>query len=143
MTLQHRLAILGLTAGLLATPLAFADHNSVWGEGWANMPNDIHNTRLDTLGEDSDTFLEFVQYGDGADSVNRYLEDGEDTSVGDGRAAMWMGDMGAQVDIDSRGVSALSVRATPADLEPVSAAGELRPAITMQGAMTPQVRPAR
>ena len=56
---------LGLSAG------AAADHNSRWGEGWANMPNDIHNTRVDTRG-DSDAFRNFVRYGNGADSVNRY-----------------------------------------------------------------------
>ena len=27
---------------------ALADHNSKNGEGWANMPNDIHNTRIET-----------------------------------------------------------------------------------------------
>jgi len=48
-----------------------ADHNSKWGEGWANMPNDIHNTRIDTRG-DNDAFRDFVRYGNGADSVNRF-----------------------------------------------------------------------
>ena len=32
----------------IAAP-AIADHNSKEGEGWANMPNDIHNTRIETL----------------------------------------------------------------------------------------------
>lgn len=64
-----------LVAGLGAAPAAFADHASPWGEGWANMPNDIHNTRLDTLDSDDDTFTDFVRYGDGADSVNRFLDD--------------------------------------------------------------------
>ena len=63
----------------LASPLAFADHNSPWGEGWASMPNDIHNTRLDDDVSDTE-FMEFVQGGGGADSVNRYLDD-DDTSV--------------------------------------------------------------
>ena len=53
---------------------ALADHNSPWGEGWANMPNDIHNTRIDALG-DRDTFRDFVRYGNGADSVNRFATD--------------------------------------------------------------------
>ena len=46
---------------------AQADHMSPWGAGWANMPNDIHNTRLDTRGETS-AFLDFIQYGAGADT---------------------------------------------------------------------------
>ena len=61
-----------ITGGMLATSAAYADHNSVWGEGWANMPNDIHNTRIETLDvEDGNTiFTEFVREGGGADSVN-------------------------------------------------------------------------
>lgn len=53
---------------------AHADHMSPWGEGWANMPNDIHNTRLD-LRDDNDAFRDFVQYGEGADTTNRWLTD--------------------------------------------------------------------
>lgn len=52
--------------------VAQADHMSPWGPGWANMPNDIHNTRIDTRG-DNDAFRDFVRYGEGADSINRYL----------------------------------------------------------------------
>lgn len=61
-----------ITGGMLATSTAFADHNSVWGEGWANMPNDIHNTRIETLDvEDGNTmFTDFVREGGGADSEN-------------------------------------------------------------------------
>lgn len=61
-----------ITGGALATTSVYADHNSVWGEGWANMPNDIHNTRIETLDvEDGNTiFTEFVREGGGADSVN-------------------------------------------------------------------------
>lgn len=61
-----------ITGGMLVTSTAFADHNSVWGEGWANMPNDIHNTRIETLDmEDGNTiFTDFVREGGGADSVN-------------------------------------------------------------------------
>lgn len=51
---------------------ALADHMSPWGEGWANMPNDIHNTRLD-LRDDNDAFRDFIQYGEGADTTNRFL----------------------------------------------------------------------
>jgi len=61
-----------ITVGVLATTTAYADHNSVWGEGWANMPNDIHNTRIE---DDNETFLELVHQGGGADSVNRYSDD--------------------------------------------------------------------
>ena len=52
-----------------------ADHNSNWGEGWANMPNDIHNTRIDTRDSDNDDFTDFVKMGAGSDSVNRFLDD--------------------------------------------------------------------
>jgi hypothetical protein len=58
----------------LANQMAVADHNSMHGEGWARMPNDIHNTRIDTLG-DNTTFRDFVRYGNGADSTNRFLTD--------------------------------------------------------------------
>jgi hypothetical protein len=51
---------------------AQADHMSPCGAGWANMPNDIHNTRFDTRG-DNDEFLDFIRYGEGADSVNSFL----------------------------------------------------------------------
>lgn len=59
-----------------STTLAFADHNSVWGEGWANMPNDIHNTRVDTLNSgDQDAFRDFVRYGDGSTTTNQFSSD--------------------------------------------------------------------
>lgn len=64
-----------IAGSVLATSSAFADHNSVWGAGTANMPNDIHNTRIE---DDNETFLDLVQQGGGADSVNRY-DDGTDT----------------------------------------------------------------
>ncbi len=71
-----RLATISLLVMLGVASVAIADHNSVWGEGWANMPNDIHNTRVDTLQSgDNDEFRDFVRQGGGADSVNRY-EDG-------------------------------------------------------------------
>ena len=37
-----------LCGALAASGAALADHNSKNGEGWANMPNDIHNTRIET-----------------------------------------------------------------------------------------------
>lgn len=69
-----------VATGLLSSTAVFADHNSVWGEGWASMPNDIHNTRIDTMDSDTSEFTDFVQYGEGADSVNRFLTD-DDTTV--------------------------------------------------------------
>lgn len=62
--------LLVAASALLTT--AHADHMSPWGPGWANMPNDIHNTRLD-LRDDNDAFRDFVQYGEGADTTNRFL----------------------------------------------------------------------
>ncbi len=67
--MRSRFLTITLVAGLLSGP-AFSDHNSKWGEGWANMPNDIHNTRIDTRG-DNTAFRDFVRYGNGADSDNR------------------------------------------------------------------------
>jgi hypothetical protein len=60
---------------------AIADHNSKNGEGWANMPNDIHNTRIDTReAKDNEAFREFVQYGEGSDSVNRFADEDDTTA---------------------------------------------------------------
>ncbi|MGE0624425.1 MAG: hypothetical protein AB7I04_05860 [Pseudomonadales bacterium] len=70
MRTRGRTLLLSLLAATVSVP-ALADHNSKWGEGWANMPNDIHNTRIDTRG-DNDAFRDFVRYGNGADSVNRF-----------------------------------------------------------------------
>jgi hypothetical protein len=69
------LTLAALVGAMAAAPV-MADHNSPMGAGWASMPNDIHNTRFDTmLTDDSEAFLDFVRYGAGADSVNRYLTD--------------------------------------------------------------------
>ncbi|MCU7813099.1 MAG: hypothetical protein KZQ77_17985 [Candidatus Thiodiazotropha sp. (ex Notomyrtea botanica)] len=38
---------------------------SIWGEGWANMPNEIHNLRMEYK-DDNDAFLSEIQYGAGA-----------------------------------------------------------------------------
>ena len=76
MNIKHITRISSAILLLGSTSLAFADHNSVWGEGWANMPNDIHNTRVDTLNSgDQDGFRDFVRYGNGATSVNRFTSD--------------------------------------------------------------------
>lgn len=60
---------------LMFAPAAMADHNSIWGEGWANMPNDIHDTRVDTLG-DTEAFQ------DAMDDLT-----GPDTDMGGGSSA--------------------------------------------------------
>ena len=61
-----------MASGVLATTTAYADHASPMGAGWANMPNDIHNTRLEDSNEE---FMDLVQGGGGVDSVNRYDDD--------------------------------------------------------------------
>ena len=62
---------------LLATAgTAVADHNSKNGEGWANMPNDIHNTRVETKeADDNEAFRDFVKYGEGSKTENRFDTD--------------------------------------------------------------------
>ena len=45
-------ALVLASAALLFSAQSVADHNSKNGEGWANMPNDIHNTRIDTRAAD-------------------------------------------------------------------------------------------
>jgi len=65
-----------LTTALLAfaaVPGVMADHMSPYGIGWADMPNDIHNTRLETRDEEdgNELFQDFVQGGEGATSINR------------------------------------------------------------------------
>ncbi|WP_405236225.1 hypothetical protein [Lentisalinibacter orientalis] len=75
---QEWLGITVLGALVSLSGPALADHNSKWGEGTANMPNDIHNTRIETRG-DNETFREFVQKGNGADSVNRYASEEDET----------------------------------------------------------------
>ncbi len=67
-----------VAGGLFAASSAYADHNSIWGAGSANMPNDIHNSAIE---DDQDVFLDLVQYGDGADSVNRYDDSTDDTTT--------------------------------------------------------------
>ena len=45
------LALLALTA-LLAAPTAFADHNSPFGDDWANMPTDNHDEAVESVDSD-------------------------------------------------------------------------------------------
>ena len=76
--MRSTLISLTIATGLLAAGTSLADHNSKNGEGTANMPNDIHNTRVETLeNNDSEAFREFVQYGEGSKTVNRF--DSEET----------------------------------------------------------------
>lgn len=86
---QKALTLVTLLGGLSSLP-AWADHNSVWGPGMASMPNDIHNARIeDDL--DQDEWTDFVQYGSGADTVNRY----EDTSTSMGGSSVDTSSMGS------------------------------------------------
>jgi hypothetical protein len=66
-----RTLVFGSLAALLSVS-AMADHNSPNGSGWANMPNDIHNTRIED-GLSGTEFRDFVRQGAGAATVNRYL----------------------------------------------------------------------
>lgn len=79
--MRYQKIIFAVAAGLLITAgPAFADHNSKNGEGWANMPNDIHNTRVETRENDNnDAFRDFVKYGEGSKTVNRF--DSEDAQA--------------------------------------------------------------
>lgn len=86
-----------VAGGLFAASSAYADHNSVWGAGSANMPNDIHNSAIE---DDQDVFMDLVQYGDGADSVNRYDDSTDDTST--------MGGSATSVDTDTTTMSSSS-----------------------------------
>lgn len=79
----HALVFGSLAA--LVSASALADHNSPNGAGWANMPNDIHNTRIED-GLSGIEFSNFVRQGAGAATVNRYL-DGSPAGMGSGAAA--------------------------------------------------------
>ena len=78
--MKRSLLVAAVLLMFTSAPVVMADHNSPYGAGWANMPNDIHNTRLDTrdVPDGDEEFRDFVQYGDGADVVNRCLEDDPD-----------------------------------------------------------------
>ena len=65
-----------VSSAVMVSSSVYADHNSPMGAGTANMPNDIHNTRIE---DDNATFLDLVQGGGGADSINRYSDDSTDT----------------------------------------------------------------
>jgi hypothetical protein len=73
--------VLGSLAALLSVS-ALADHNSLNGSGWANMPNDVHNTRIED-GLSGTEFSDFVRQGAGAATVNRYLDSATTVSGAD------------------------------------------------------------
>lgn len=77
MSKKSVLALL-VAGGIFAASAAHADHNSIWGAGTANMPNDIHNSAIE---DDQEVFLDLVQYGNGADSVNRYDDTTDDSTM--------------------------------------------------------------
>ena len=101
MRTQYLTAIVTSTFLAAAAP-SIADHNSKNGEGTANMPNDIHNTRVETLEtNDNEAFRDFVRYGEGSDSVNRF--ESEETQPnqanerqGEAKAAMNKGESPAK-----------------------------------------------
>ena len=75
--MTNRVVTLAVASGLLvvAAPV-IADHNSKNGEGWANMPNDIHNMRIETReANDNEAFRDFVKYGEGSKTENRFATD--------------------------------------------------------------------
>lgn len=61
-----------IAGGIFAASAAHADHMSVSGAGTASMPNDLHNIVIE---EGVDVLQDVVIYGDGTDTVNRYLEE--------------------------------------------------------------------
>jgi hypothetical protein len=70
--------------GTFAVDPAVADHNSVWGAGTANMPNNIHNTRIELANTGlmtSDEWIAYVSKGAGADTVNTYLDTDGDGDI--------------------------------------------------------------
>lgn len=75
--MKTRLIALSVATALVtAAAPTFADHPSKNGEGTANMPNDIHNTRVETReANDNDAFRDFVKYGEGSKVPNRFESD--------------------------------------------------------------------
>jgi hypothetical protein len=88
--MNYRLLTSATAAVLVAAfGTATADHNSKNGEGWANMPNDIHNTRIETKeAKDNEAFREFVQYGEGSRTDNRFDTDSSDPAQSGGKRDM-------------------------------------------------------
>jgi hypothetical protein len=80
------LTLMVCVAALAAGSAVRADHNSKNGDGWANMPNAVHDYRIDIRGDTAeplqaqgkdDEFTAWVQFGDGAASDNCTLEGGD------------------------------------------------------------------
>ncbi|MFO7593229.1 MAG: hypothetical protein R6X15_04185 [Pseudomonadota bacterium] len=94
-----------VAGGLFAASSAYADHNSIWGAGSANMPNDIHNSAIE---DDQDVFMDLVQQGGGADSVNRY----DDTTTDMGSASVDTTTMSGSSRMTASGGSLVSRSAT-------------------------------
>ena len=79
-------SILIVCAAVLSAGTAVrADRNSKNDDGWANMPNAVHDYRIDIRGDTaepmqaqgkSDEFTAWVQYGAGAASENCTLAEG-------------------------------------------------------------------
>lgn len=77
--------ILIVCAAVLSAGTAVrADHNSKNGDGWANMPNAVHDYRIDIRGDTAepmqaqgrnDEFTAWVQHSTGAESVNFTLDE--------------------------------------------------------------------
>ena len=99
MKLKTLLAI-SIATGVFTSSAAIADHKSPMGAGTANMPNDIHNTRIE---DDNETFLELVQQGGGADSVNRYSDDTTVTRSSSRRTTTTMGGGSRSVSVNRGG----------------------------------------
>lgn len=74
MNFRPFILVAGMLLACLSSAPAMANHNSPFGEGFANMPNDIHNTRVDTReDDDNESFVDLVRFGDGASTINRFL----------------------------------------------------------------------
>ena len=98
-----------IAGGMLATTTVYADHPSPMGAGWANMPNDIHNTRLEDSNEE---FMDLVQGGGGVDSVNRYDDDTSTAEVPASRAEAQTTTGASAAASMSRSVSRTSMRSS-------------------------------
>ena len=74
--------VVGTFLGAVGSTPALADHNSPYGDCWANMPNNIHNTRVETRETDEqDAWLEFIQSGDANETINSCLLDSTSTTT--------------------------------------------------------------
>lgn len=80
----------GSIAAALFSTAAMADHNSLNGAGWANMPNDIHNIQIeDDLS--STEFRDLVKNGGVRELPNRYDTDSVSRGSSSDRATVQRG----------------------------------------------------